>query len=61
LGIIIILAIVVVALLDFRTSSELIESILFTGLLALCALEDSQKLLWVKAMRILLLAVTARI
>jgi PAS domain S-box-containing protein len=61
LATIIIAITVIVAAFDFYTSSELIGSILFTLPLALCAMQDSKRLLWSVATVAAVLTVAAEL
>jgi PAS domain S-box-containing protein len=51
----------VVAVLDFWTSTALIESLLFTLPLALCIVHGSKRLLWSTAVAVLVLTLTAEL
>ena len=55
----VVLVTLLVAVIDFWTSAELVGSILFTFPLALCARQGSKRLLWGTAVAVVLLTVTA--
>jgi hypothetical protein len=50
---------VLVAFLDFGTSAEFVGSILFTFPIALCALQDSKRLLWTTTGAVIVLTAAA--
>jgi PAS domain S-box-containing protein len=56
---IIVLTTILVALLDFWTSAELVGSMLFTFPLALCAMQRSKRLLWGTAATVVCLTIAA--